>query len=304
LTSNRSRRGRALLALLAFAAGATTSLAGAAETYWPPITDHTTGQQNPGRFVWAELLTRDVGTAAEFYGKVFGWTFETYGPADDLKTYTVVLSGGVPIGGMVYASPKDDDKKRHGARWVGLMSVPDVQAAAARVERDGGKVLMPPRTLGGRGTVALFLDPEGGLFGVINSATGDPEDYLADENQWLWIELRANDPAKMAEFYKGIGAYEIVGGAVAGESSGFRLKSGGYARAGIQTKLDQKNPTTWVPYLRVKSVADTVARASAAGARIVMQPTRMHGTAVAVIVDPTGAPVAVAEWPATGKEAT
>ena len=184
-----------------------------ADTYWPPITDHATGQQNTGRFVWAELLTRDVGAAAEFYGKVFGWTFETYGPADDLKTYTVVLSDGVPIGGMVYASPKDDGKKKRGARWVGLMSVPDVQAAASLVEKDGGKVLMPPRKLGERGTVALFLDPEGGLFGVINSATGDPEDYLADDNQWLWIELRANDPAKMAEFYKGIGAYDVVSGA-------------------------------------------------------------------------------------------
>jgi predicted enzyme related to lactoylglutathione lyase len=302
LTKQLSRRGSALLALLGLAAVAASSLAWA-DTYWPPITDHATGQRNTGRFVWAELLTRDVGAAAEFYGKVFGWTFETYGPADDLKTYTVVLSGGVPIGGMVYASPKDDGKKKRGARWVGLMSVPDVQAAASLVEKDGGKVLMPPRTLGERGTVALFLDPEGGLFGVINSASGDPEDFLADDNQWLWIELMASDPAKMADFYKGIGAYDVVGGAASGESSGFRLKSGGYARAGIQTKLDQKYPTTWVPYLRVKSVADTVASASAAGAKIVMQPTRMHGTTVAIIVDPTGAPVAVAEWPATSKEA-
>ena len=302
MTHKLSWRGRALLALIGFAAGATTPLA-FADTYWPPITDHATGQQNTGRFVWAELLTRDVGAAAEFYGKVFGWTFETYGPADDLKTYTVVLSDGVPIGGMVYASPRDEAKKKHAARWVGLMSVPDVQAAASLVEKDGGKVLMPPRKLGERGTVALFLDPEGGLFGVINSATGDPEDFLAGDNQWLWIELMANDPAKMAEFYKGIGAYEVVGGAASGESSGFRLKSGGYARAGIMGKLDQKYPTTWVPYLRVKSVAETVANASTAGAKIVMQPTQMHGTSIAIIVDPTGAPVALAEWPATGKEA-
>jgi uncharacterized protein len=302
LTHKRSARGSALLAVFGLAAGAMTSLAWA-DTYWPPITDHATDQRNTGRFVWAELLTRDVGAAAEFYGKVFGWTFETYGPADDQKTYTVVLSDGVPIGGMVYASPGNGAKKKHAARWVGLMSVPDVQAAASLVEKDGGKVLMPPRKLGERGTAALFLDPEGGLFGVINSATGDPEDYLAGNNQWLWIELMASDPAKMAEFYQGVGAYEVVGGAASGESSGFRLKSGGYARAGIRTKLDQKYPTTWVPYLRVKSVADTVASASAAGAKIVMQPTQMHGTSIAIIVDPTGAPVALAEWPATGKEA-
>ena len=91
MTHKLGWRGSAVLALLGLAAVAATPLAGA-DTYWPPITDHATDQRNTGRFVWAELLTRDVGAAAEFYGKVFGWTFETYGPADDLKTYTVVLS--------------------------------------------------------------------------------------------------------------------------------------------------------------------------------------------------------------------
>jgi predicted enzyme related to lactoylglutathione lyase len=62
-------------------------------------------------------------------------------------------------------------------------------------------------------------------------------------------------------------------------------------------------PTTWVPYIRVASVADTVAHASAAGARIMMQPTQMHGTTMAIIVDPTGAPFAVAEWVARTREA-
>ena len=39
----------------------------AAEQWWPPITDPPTGTHQPGRFVWAELLTRDVGRAGEFY---------------------------------------------------------------------------------------------------------------------------------------------------------------------------------------------------------------------------------------------
>ena len=42
-----------------------------------------------------------MAAAAEFYGKVFGWTFETYGGDDDRDTYTLALADGLPIGGLV-----------------------------------------------------------------------------------------------------------------------------------------------------------------------------------------------------------
>lgn len=194
------------LAIVSAAAHAET------ERYWPPITDTPTGTWTPGRIVWAELLTADVGTAAQFYGKVFGWTFETYGPPDDFKTYTVVLAGGEPIGGMVYARPEHREKFPS-SRWVGFFSVADVDAAATAVERSGGKVVIKPSVLGERGTEALFMDPEGGLFGVIHAADGDPGDYTGGYDQWLWAELWAADAQKMSAFYRGVAPFEVVDGA-------------------------------------------------------------------------------------------
>ncbi len=266
----------------------------AADQWWPPITDPPTAQRHPGRWVWAELLTRDVATAAKFYGDVFGWTFETYGPADDLKTYTLVSSAGVPIAGMVFNQSPEVSGSRD-ARWVGLMSVPDVDAAARQVTKGGGRTVFGPQALGERGRAALFTDPEGAIFGVIHSATGDPDEGVGAENQWLWVELWASDPAKMAAFYQGLGSYDIVQGTVPGETSGMHLVTAGTPRAGILPKPAQV-PSTWVPYVRVASVADTVARARAAGGAIVLEPMRAHGTNVALLLDPTGAPVAVAEW--------
>ncbi|MFO1394360.1 MAG: VOC family protein [Steroidobacteraceae bacterium] len=285
---------RATIAALGLA---TAALAAHAETerYWPPITDTPTGAWTPGRIVWAELLTADVGTAAQFYGRVFGWTFETYGPQDDFKTYTVVHSGDTPIGGMVYAKPERSEKFPS-SRWVGFFSVADVGTTAALVEREGGRVVIGPRELGERGTEALLMDPEGGLFGVIHATGGDPGDYLAADDQWLWAELWATAAQKMSAFYRGVGPFEVVDGAVKGEASGYQLWSGGYARAGILER-PAKVPTTWLPYVRVGSVTDTTAKAVAAGGRVVMQPTAFHGTQVAVILDPTGAPFAIAEWP-------
>jgi hypothetical protein len=268
----------------------------AADRYWPPITDPPTNTYQPGRWVWADLVTSDVGTAAEFYGKVLGWTFATTGGADDRDTYTVVYANGLPIGGMVFPAEKVRDPKA-AARWIGFMSVPDVTRASTAVETAGGKVIMKPRKLGERGEAAVFADPEGAPFGVIHSAVGDPEDYFGDEREWMWIELWATDARRMGEFYRAIGGYDVESVDNGSARTQLRLKAGDRYRAGIMSKLDVGVRSTWLPYVRVASVADTVAKAREAGGRIMLAPTQAHGTRVAVIIDPTGAPFAVAEWP-------
>lgn len=293
--TQRLKDAGALACLVLLCAGTAARAAAEPQMYWPPITDPPTGTYTPGKWVWAELLTRDVGRAADFYGKVFGWTFETYGPKDDAKTYTLVSSGGTPIAGMVFMNPRDRSMKPD-ARWVGMVSVNDVKLAEGRVINAGGKVLMGARPLGTRGDAALLADPEGGVFGVLHSATGDPDDYLGDENSFLWAELWADDAAAMAKFYSTVGGYEVEGGAVAGEDKGFHLASGGYARAGILPKPLPNTPTAWIPYVRVKSVDETAAKAKEAGGRVAIEPMQAHGTRVALLIDPTGAPLAVAEW--------
>jgi len=285
-----------LLAALALSVTAATAFAAEGSgRYWPPITDPPTATYRPGKWVWADLLTPDVGAAAEFYGKVFGWTFETFGPKEDTRTYTLVSSNGTPIAGMVFVNPKDHSLK-HDARWVGLMSVEDVKLAEGRVLNAGGKVLMPPRQLGVRGEAALFADPEGAVFGVIHSASGDPEDYLGEVNNWLWHELWATDAAAMAKFYQAVGGYQVVDGVIGSEQRGYHLTEGGYARAGILAKPLEAAKTAWVPYVRVANVEEAVEKARAAGGAVVLEPHDVHGTRAALLMDPSGAPFAVAEW--------
>jgi len=268
----------------------------AADRYWPPIADPPTNEHRPGKWVWAELLTRDVARAAEFYAKVFNWTYETYGPEDDLQTYTLIFADGVPIGGMVFADPPDP-KTLPNARWVGLLSVADVDAATQATRSQGGKVIVSPVDAGSRGRLALLADPEGGLFGILRSSTGDPEDYLAEVHEWLWFELWADDPEGMGRFYQSVADYRIETGATTVEHGrGLHLVAGGLPRAGVLAKT-ARVPTTWIPYVRVASVTETVQKARAAGAAIVIEPMTARGTQVALLLDPTGAPIAVAEWP-------
>lgn len=266
----------------------------AADRYWPPIVDPATGQHTPGRFVWGDLVTSDVARAAGFYAQVFGWTFETYGGEDDHDTYTLVLADGLPIGGMVFDQRAMKDKVPS-ARWIGLISVPDVRLAADAVIHGGGKVVLEPVMLGERGETAVFRDPEGALFGAVRSTNGDPADYLGDVNEWVWMDLISGNVETAAQFYRAVAGYELVQIPEGGLRRGVRLVSGGHARAGILEKADASATPVWLPYVRVADAKAAADKARAAGGRVLMEPVALDRAIVAIIADPTGAPVGVAQ---------
>jgi predicted enzyme related to lactoylglutathione lyase len=276
------------------ALGSTAFAAEAADRYWPPIVDPATGQHTPGRWVWADLVTSDVAAAADFYGKVFGWTFETYGGDDDRDTYTLALADGLPIGGMVF-DQRALKGKVPSARWIGLISVADVRAAADAVTRGGGKVVVVPTVLGERGETAVFQDPEGTLFGAVRSKNGDPADYVGDLNEWLWIDLWTADVNQAAKFYGTVVGYDVVPLEKEGLRNGVHLVSEGFVRAGIMEKHDERATAAWLPYLRVADAKAAIDKARAAGGKIIREPVSLGRVIVAIIADPTGAPVGVAQ---------
>ncbi len=294
--SSLERRGTSGRWWLAVLASLLALTAQAGDRFWPPIVDPPTGQHTPGRFVWGELVTSDVAAAAGFYGKVFGWTFETYGGDDDRDTYTLALADGLPIGGMVF-DQRAMKGKTPSARWVGLISVADVKAATAAVTAGGGKVVYAPVMLGERGETAVFKDPEGVLFGVVHSKNGDPLDYAGDLNEWFWVDLWTADVEKAAAFYRAVVGYETLPIADDGPRSGLRLLSGGFARAGIMQKYNEKLSATWLPYIRVANAEASAAAATAAGGKVLLEPVALNLATVAIIADPTGAPVGIVQMP-------
>lgn len=281
--------------LLAYALAliAATPCAGQGPT-WPPITEPATYQHVPGKWVWAELFTEDVKKATHFYGEAFGWSFKEF-PAQRGSGYTLALSDGEPVGGMLQREHAYD--KQRGSRWLGMLSVPDVKAAARYAADHGGKIVVSPRLLNGRGEVALLADPEGTPFGVIDSSSGDPPDYLAEDRQWVWIELWARNPKAMAEFYSGFAGYELEPPVERPDGTlGYFLASGGYTRCAIIPSPAPSAVPAWVLYLRVQDIKAATKQAEGAGARVVVPPSpEVRDGSVALIVDPTGAVLGLAE---------
>lgn len=269
---------------------------GCTTTRWPAITEEPTALHTPGRWVWSELFTEDVAAASAFYGKVFDWEFHK---ADD-GDYVLAVADGRPVAGMVtHVSDKDNGRS---AQWLRLMSVDSPEKTVAALSGSGAEITLDPRRLEGRGEVAVITDPEGALFGIMHSDSGDPPDGLPPIGGWLWQELWADDVNAMADFYRGIGDYEVQMPqddlAFGDDRQEIYLVAQGYPRAGIVEQKRDDLPSAWLPYVRVADLDQVLARATAAGAGVLVAPSPdIRGGRIAVFADPQGAPVGIAVWP-------
>lgn len=257
----------------------------------PAINPTPTGQVIPGKVVWNDLFTNDVAAARKFYGGMFGWTFQPI--AVDGGEYLVAMIGPRPVAGII----RPDKRLSGAAEWVQYFSVPDVDAAAARIGAAGGSLKLEPEDLPHRGRIALAEDPEGAPFGILRSSSGDrPDGVDPPHNDFLWHELWTNDFGQAAVFYRdaiGLDSEELA--RPAGDYLLF--DSGGERRAGGILIPQADIEPQWLPTIRVIDIKASVARARQLGAEIVLEPRwDLQDGKVAIIADPNGAGVTLRQW--------
>lgn len=120
-----------------------------------------------GEFVWNELVTTDPERCKQFYGEVVGWTAVDMPmpPGGAPGVYTLWKVGDKQIGGMFrMGGPQFEGVPPH---WMAYIAVDDVDAAAAKVEPAGGRVLFPPTDIEGVGRFCTIQDPTGGFVSLM-----------------------------------------------------------------------------------------------------------------------------------------
>ena len=104
-----------------------------------------------------EIQSQTPERLHSFYADVFGWKVDANNP----MKYGMVSSGGKDgIDGGIGGSPAP------GSRVVVYTSVPDINAALARIGAHGGKTIMPREDLG-MVILAIYADPEGNTMGLV-----------------------------------------------------------------------------------------------------------------------------------------
>lgn len=290
---------QALIAVLLVIAYAAPAVASSLEL--PAIAEPASQEHHVGKVILVELVTPDLAVAKQFYAGLFGWTFRDVQSAG--TKYAEASLDGRPVAGMIQRDVPAGEHRQ--PAWLTFIAVRDADSAKAIALQHGAKILFGPRSIPNRGREAIFADPQGAIFAVLDSSSGDPPDVLAAPGEWIWSSLITTDPDTDAAFYQTLFDYEVFDLPADEGAQHVMFASDNYARASANTlPANQANAHPhWLNYVHVEDTVKMTAKLVALGGRVLVEP-RMdrHGGKVAVVADPQGAPFGLLEWPDDGSK--
>ena len=118
----------------------------------------------PNPVAYFELGGKEPDKLADFYNSLFGWTSESVGAAmPGLQYFHVQPDEGIP-GGIMQTSEEMGMPPNYVMVYV---SVDDIQASLDKAASLGAQTLVPPTEIpDGRGSIAVFQDPQGNVIGL------------------------------------------------------------------------------------------------------------------------------------------
>jgi len=272
-----------------------SALARGADFQLPALNSPASDEHHPGKMVWADLTTPDLAAAEKFYGGLFGWTFQRIRAGE--VNYAVAMLDGRPIGGMV-EKPIPAGQHQQSA-WLTFFATNDVEDGKKVAVSHGAKVLADIKSYPMRGRQCVFSDPEGAVFALLNSSSGDMPDYLPATGDWIWSSLHAKDAGAEAAFYQNLLGYDVFDLPSDDGLEHLILSTDNYARASANdlARGPARRRTHWLNFVRVENAAEITAKVVAMGGRVLVEPrVDRHGGMVAVVADPAGAPFGLMEW--------
>lgn len=237
-----------------------------------------------GRFVWFELLTKDVDKATSFYPEALPWRIEPI-EMQDGSSYTMIKVGDAGIGGFI--APQGEVP----TSWLSYVSVADVDATAAKVVAAGGATHMDAFDVAGVGRIQPVSDAQGGMFYLFKAETADPA-RVDGPGSLHWNELWTQDPAASLAFYEDVLGYTHEEMTMP-NGTYYMFKDGDTPRGGMLRAPSSDIPTMWLQYITVDDCDAALERAKQNGATVVAEPVDAPPGRFAILRDPIGGMIGV-----------
>jgi hypothetical protein len=283
------------LVLVALLSCAGTEALFAADVQLPPLNSPPSNERHPGKMVWADLVTPDLAAAEKFYGALFGWTYQSAHAGN--SDYAIAMLDGRPIAGLLQKAVSSSS--RHQPAWLTFLAAGDIDGTKRSAVAHGAKLLADDRDYPMRGQQCVLSDPEGAVFALLASSSGDPPDYLPAIGEWIWSSLHAKDAGTEAAFYQLLFNYDVFEAPSDDGRAHLILSSDNYARVSANdlAQGSARRHPHWLNFVRVGNAAETAAKVRALGGRVLVEPRQdRHGGMLAVVADPAGAPFGLMEW--------
>ena len=237
---------------------------------------------------WIDLTTSDIDGARAFYGELFGWHSEPGAP--EYGGYTMGVIDGRPVAGF---TPPPPGQERPTA-WNTYLATPDADATAAKIEANGGQLIMPVMDVGDVGRMGVGTDPTGGIVAFWQAGTHVGFGLANVPGTDVWNECMTTDYAAVVPFYAAV--FGVTTTDMGGE--GFQYSSmdlDGRPVGGIGA-VDEGGQPGWRTYFAVTDTDATVAETKRLGGSVVTEASDTPFGRMAHLADPQGGRFSVMQY--------
>ena len=247
-------------------------------------------------FWWADLSSTDDAAAAEFYSRIFGWSYDEM-PIGEEMVHRNARLGDLLVAGIDPVVPGSGQP----TAWTNFVFVEDVDAAVARAEELGGTIVTAPVDVMGEGHMAVLSDTTGATFGLWQPGRHTGADAVNQPGTCTWVELATTDLPEARDFYAKLFGWTWT--RMEGDFDYWLAELDDRSFAGAYAKLEQMAdmPSHWATYFGVADVDATTEAVESGGGTVLVGPAQMGPGRGVAATDPQGGyfvALQMDEWPA------
>lgn len=246
----------------------------------------------PGTPCWVDLGSPDLDASVGFYTALFGWRVPESENVEETGGYRRATMNGADVCGMMPLMQEGQPPA-----WSSYVSVADAAATAAAVTDNGGSVIAEPMDVMGLGKMAVFADPEGGVFGVWQPGTFHGAGLVNEPGALAWNEFNTRNLEGGKSFYGAVFGWDFETNDMGEMGKYTTIHLGGSPVGGILDMNEREVPTEipphWLVYFAVEDTDATIEEAKQGGGNVMMGPVDIPVGRFAILTDPHGAAFAV-----------
>lgn len=242
----------------------------------------TVGPTSSGLPCWYDLMSPEPDKVLPFYAALFGWDY-TPDSGPEMGHYRMAMSEGRMAAGIGQSPDADMPSV-----WSVYFASDSVDADAVRIEKLGGKAMVPPMDVGDAGRMGLFIDPGGAVFGLWQHGQHSGAQVRDEHGAMCWTEVNTRDGEAVAAFYGSLLAMQ----AHKMDGMDYRtLQRGDKAWAGVLQMNEQWEgiPPHWMAYFAVDDVDAACGVVEANGGSVRVPAFDSPYGRISVVADPCGA---------------
>jgi len=122
-----------------------------------------------GRIVHFEIHVENMERAKQFYGEVFGWSFEDWSEYAGMPYFGAVTGSDDEMGingALMQRKGPSPERNQPLNGFACTMGVEDYDTTEEKILANGGTVSMPKYALPGMAWQGYYTDTEGNIFGI------------------------------------------------------------------------------------------------------------------------------------------